>query len=139
MQAMRGESSPQHSTTLLVHTLAQLEGQLRDSHARLASGEGGAAGLARLNRLLHGAIQRAARNRYLDAALDHDLSRQASAVSGPPVESEIPSEHDHEPVVEAEARLVDGEVEPGVAALGVEGAGQLDGAVVERARGFLQV
>ena len=32
MQAVRGESSAQHSTTLLVHTLAQLEGQLRDSH-----------------------------------------------------------------------------------------------------------
>ncbi|WP_456715382.1 GntR family transcriptional regulator [Bradyrhizobium sp. USDA 4353] len=42
---------------------------LRDIHARFASGEGGAAGLARLNRLMHGAIQRAARNRYLDAAL----------------------------------------------------------------------
>jgi DNA-binding GntR family transcriptional regulator len=42
---------------------------LRDIHARFASGEGDAAGLARLNRLLHGAIQRAARNRYLDAAL----------------------------------------------------------------------
>ncbi|MFN5016913.1 GntR family transcriptional regulator [Bradyrhizobium sp.] len=43
---------------------------LRDIHARFASGEGGAAGLARLNRLLHGAIQRAARNRYHDAALE---------------------------------------------------------------------
>ncbi|NPU14558.1 GntR family transcriptional regulator [Bradyrhizobium sp. 83002] len=42
---------------------------LRDIHARFASGEGDAAELARLNRLLHGAIQRAARNRYLDSAL----------------------------------------------------------------------
>ncbi|MGJ5179638.1 GntR family transcriptional regulator [Bradyrhizobium oligotrophicum] len=43
---------------------------LRDIHARFASGEDGAIELARLNRLLHGAIQRAARNRYLDAALE---------------------------------------------------------------------
>ncbi|WP_315720312.1 MULTISPECIES: GntR family transcriptional regulator [unclassified Bradyrhizobium] len=41
---------------------------LRDLHARFASGED-AAELARLNRLMHGAIQRAARNRYLDSAL----------------------------------------------------------------------
>ena len=42
---------------------------LRDIHARFASGLNGAAELARLNRLMHGAIQRAARNRHLDAAL----------------------------------------------------------------------
>ncbi|WP_315772230.1 MULTISPECIES: GntR family transcriptional regulator [unclassified Bradyrhizobium] len=43
---------------------------LRDIHARFVSGEGDAVELARLNRLMHGAIQRAARNRYLDAALE---------------------------------------------------------------------
>ncbi|UFZ08233.1 GntR family transcriptional regulator [Bradyrhizobium ontarionense] len=43
---------------------------LRDIHESFAAGVAGAAELARLNRLLHGAIQRAARNRYLDAALE---------------------------------------------------------------------
>ncbi|MGJ5195688.1 GntR family transcriptional regulator [Bradyrhizobium sp. HKCCYLRH1030] len=43
---------------------------LRDIHARFVSGGDDAAELARLNRLMHGAIQRAARNRYLDAALE---------------------------------------------------------------------
>ncbi|MGJ4910279.1 GntR family transcriptional regulator [Bradyrhizobium sp. HKCCYLS2033] len=42
---------------------------LRDIHASFVSA-GDAAELARLNRLMHGAIQRAARNRYLDAALE---------------------------------------------------------------------
>jgi DNA-binding GntR family transcriptional regulator len=43
---------------------------LRDIHERFANGTGGPAELARLNRLMHGAIQRAARNRYLDVALE---------------------------------------------------------------------
>nr|WP_050781009.1 GntR family transcriptional regulator [Bradyrhizobium sp. ORS 278] len=42
---------------------------LRDIHARFVAAAGDAAELARLNRLMHGAMQRAARNRYLDAAL----------------------------------------------------------------------
>ena len=42
---------------------------LRDIHTRFASGMNDVAELARLNRLMHGAIQRAARNRYLDGAL----------------------------------------------------------------------
>ncbi|WP_257168405.1 GntR family transcriptional regulator [Bradyrhizobium sp. SRS-191] len=44
-------------------------GALRDIHARFVGAAGDAAELARLNRLMHGTIQRAARNRYLDAAL----------------------------------------------------------------------
>ncbi|MGJ4932033.1 GntR family transcriptional regulator [Bradyrhizobium sp. HKCCYLS2038] len=42
---------------------------LHDIHARFMAAVGDAAELARLNRLMHGAIQRAARNRYLDSAL----------------------------------------------------------------------
>ncbi|MGJ4889750.1 GntR family transcriptional regulator [Bradyrhizobium sp. HKCCYLRH3099] len=42
---------------------------LRDIHERFCRGEADAAELARLNRMMHSAIQRAARNRYLDAAL----------------------------------------------------------------------
>ncbi|MGJ5091739.1 GntR family transcriptional regulator [Bradyrhizobium oligotrophicum] len=43
---------------------------LRDIHASFVNAGDDAAELARLNRLMHGAIQRAARNRYLDAALE---------------------------------------------------------------------
>ena len=43
---------------------------LRDIHERFVRGAGDASELARLNRLMHGAIQGAARNRYLDSALE---------------------------------------------------------------------